>query len=381
MLRVVIVNYAHDPVVTDPDRTLEAFVALPEFASGLRRAGADVFVVQRYRRDVTVVRDGVTYSFVAGGGRGRPRTLSASPAVHDTVARLRPRLVHVNGLVFPFQTRLLRRRLGPGPALVVQHHGERPGGAWRGALQRWGLAGVDGFLFTADEQAADWRERGVIGRSHGVFEVMEGSTGLNPRARAEARERMPLPGAPAFLWVGRLHDVKDPRTMLAGFELLLRDVPDAHLTMVFGEADLIEEIEARLRASRRLRAAVTLVGYVPRAELPWYYGSADYFVAASVREGSGFALAEALACGAVPIVTDIPSFAKMTAGGRFGGLWRPGDAEDFARVARAVLARPHHEMSQAAAAHYRDHLSAAAIGRQALAAYSAVLAGRGDAKA
>lgn len=381
MLRVVIVNYAHDPAVTDPDRTLDAFVALPEFASGLRRAGAEVFVVQRHRRDVTVVRDGVTYVFVAGGSRGRPRTLAACPAVHGAVARLRPRLVHVNGLVFPFQTRLLRHRLGPGPALVVQHHGERP---WRGrrvAVQRWGMAGVDGFLFTSAEQATPWRERGVIGARQRVFEVMEGSTGLEPRPRDEARARMPLPGSPSFLWVGRLHPFKDPTTMLAGFELLLRDLPDAHLTMVFGEAGRMEEVETMLRASRRLRAAVTLAGYVPRDELPWYYGSADYFVAASVREGSGFALAEALACGAVPIVTDIPSFAKMTAGGRFGGLWRPGDAEDFARVARSVVARPHRELSQAAAAHYRDHLDAAAIGRQAQAAYAAVLAGRGDADA
>jgi hypothetical protein len=36
VLRVVIVNHAYDPEVADPERTLEAFVALREFASGVR---------------------------------------------------------------------------------------------------------------------------------------------------------------------------------------------------------------------------------------------------------------------------------------------------------------------------------------------------------
>ena len=351
-------------------------MALREFASGLRLAGADVHVVQRFGRDAVVIRDEVGYAFVADGERGRPRMWGASAAVQRRVVQLRPQVVHVNGLVFPFQTRLLRRGLGTGAALVVQHHAERPWTGWRGAVQRWGLAGVDGFLFVAEAQAAPWRTRGVIGRSSHVFEVMEGSTGLAPRPRDEARAGRPLPGSPAFLWVGRLQEVKDPLTLVAGFDLLLRDLPSAHLTMVYGEADLLAEVEARLTASPRLRAHVTLVGRVPHQELAWYFGSADYFVAASHREGSGFALSEALACGAVPIVTDIPSFAKMTAGGQLGGLWRPGDAADFARVARAVVARPHRELSRAATAHHREHLSVAAIGRRALSAYATLWARR-----
>lgn len=381
MLRVVLVNLAYDPALIDPERTLEAFVALREFASGLRLAGADVSVVQRFASTAGVTRDGIEYAFVADGTAGRPRPFGPCLAVQRRVAREQPDVVHVNGLVFPFQTGLLRRRLGPGPALVAQHHAERPWRGWRGALQRRGLVAVDAFLFTAAAQATPWRAAGVIRAAQDVFEVMEGSTGLRPLPRARARERRPLSGSPALLWVGRLQEVKDPLTLLAGFELLLADVPKAHLTMVFGEADLRAEVEARLAEQARLGAAVTLVGRVPHEELAALYGSADYVVAASHREGSGFAVAEALACGAVPIVTDIPSFAAMTDGGRLGALWRPGDAADFARAARAVLARPHRELSDAAIAHHRDHLSAGAIGRRALEAYSAVVARRGGALA
>jgi glycosyltransferase involved in cell wall biosynthesis len=371
-MRVVVVNCAYDPGVADPERTLDAFAALRGWAAGLRAAGADVQVVQRHGRDAVLERDGVPYHVVAAGGRGRPRLFDPLRAVVRRTVGLRPDVVHVNGLVFPLPTRLLRRGLGPGPTLVAQHHAEAPWRGWRGALQRWGLAGVDAYLFTADAQADPWRACGVVRPAQRVFEVMEGWSGLMPPARGEARR---LPGAPALLWVGRLQAVKDPLTLLAGLDRLLDDVPTAHLTMVYGEADLLGEVEARLAARPRLRAAVTLVGRVPHDELGALYAGADYVVAASHREGSGFALSEALACGAVPIVTDIPSFAAMTDRGRLGGLWRPGDAEDFARVARAVFARPRRALSDAAIAHHRAQLSTDAIGRRALAAYAAARGG------
>ncbi|NLG09062.1 MAG: hypothetical protein GX560_07395, partial [Deinococcales bacterium] len=76
-LSVVIVNYAYDPRFATPERTLAGLVALPEFASGLRAAGVEVRVVQRYQRDATLCHAGVGYEFVADGGRARPRTVDA----------------------------------------------------------------------------------------------------------------------------------------------------------------------------------------------------------------------------------------------------------------------------------------------------------------
>ncbi len=51
-----------------------------------------------------------------------------------------------------------------------------------------------------------------------------------------------------------------------------------------------------------------------------YYNSADYFVLGSHYEGSGFSLVEAMSCGVIPIVTDIPSFRMMTNNGKIGTL-------------------------------------------------------------
>ena len=54
--------------------------------------------------------------------------------------------------------------------------------------------------------------------------------------------------------------------------------------------------------------------------------AADVFVLGSHREGSGYSLIEALACGLPPVVTDIPSFRSLTAAGAVGALWPCGDA-------------------------------------------------------
>ena len=277
-LSVVIVNYAYDPRFATPERTLAGLVALPEFASGLRAAGVEVRVVQRYQRDATLCHAGVGYEFVADGGRARPRTVDACLPVARRAAGLGAQVAHVNGLVFPLQTRLLRARLGRGTALVAQHHAERPWRGWRGALQRWGLA-----------------------------------------------------------------PVKDPLTLLAGFELLLEAQPAAHLTMVYGEADLLPQVEARLAASARLRERVTFHGFRTQAELAGFYRAAQLLVVTSRHEAGPVVALEAAAWGVPSVGSHVGHLAdgagSWSATVPPGGRGRPGSRRAGA-AARPGAARP-----------------------------------------
>jgi glycosyltransferase involved in cell wall biosynthesis len=109
--------------------------------------------------------------------------------------------------------------------------------------------------------------------------------------------------------------------------------------------------------------------------MPAFYSAADIFVLGSHQESCGAALLEACACGAVPVVTGIPSFRAIT-GGRIGELWRPGDAGDCARALRAAAAATGAEMRGRVLARFEDALSWPAVGRAALAAYADVLARR-----
>ncbi|MDP9047553.1 MAG: glycosyltransferase, partial [Bacteroidota bacterium] len=46
-------------------------------------------------------------------------------------------------------------------------------------------------------------------------------------------------------------------------------------------------------------------------------------------EGSGTAVCEAMSCGCIPIVTDIPSFRAITDNGNCGILYEPGNQQEL----------------------------------------------------
>src|SRR5262249_57697044 len=90
-----------------------------------------------------------------------------------------------------------------------------------------------------------------------------------------------------------------------------------------------------------------LGGGGPASEMAAVLSAADLFVLASRKEGSGYALLEAMACGAVPVVTDIPAHRALLGGGTLGLgaaaprlLWPVGDPGAFARALLDVARRP-----------------------------------------
>ena len=60
-----------------------------------------------------------------------------------------------------------------------------------------------------------------------------------------------------------------------------------------------------------------------------WYNSADFIISGSHYEGSGVAVTEAMSCGCIPVVTDIPSFRSMTGQGKCGLLFKPGNEQDL----------------------------------------------------
>jgi glycosyltransferase involved in cell wall biosynthesis len=205
---------------------------------------------------------------------------------------------------------------------------------------------------------------------------MEASTNIRPTGREVARSSSGLRGSPAILWVGRLNANKDPLTLLEGFERALGTLQAATLTMIYSEDDLLDAVKERVRRSPSLADRVRLIGAVPHDQMTTFYSAADLFVVGSHHEGSGYALMEACACGAVPVVTGIPTFRILT-GGSIGALWTPGDGADCAR-ALADVGRRDLEVERARLAdHFSAELSWDAVGRRAMEIYRQVLGARG----
>lgn len=388
-MHVVFLNPSYDSRIRNPEELLRRYRTMPGCAEGTvaaaRNAGysdAKATVVQRFHHDAVIDTEGVAYRFVGDGlepelgwWRGSRVVESLVSGECQTAQREGiPALVHLHGLVHAATVPMLRRKLPPGVPIIVQHHAERPRTGLAGLHQRWGLSRADGFFFAARGQAGDWLDRGAIRGDQPVFEVMEGSTAFSRIDTAEARRRTGMDGSPVLLWVGRLDENKDPLTVLAGLEAVLPELPGARVYMAHGEpSPLVEVVRRRIAGSEVLERSVEMLGSVPHSRMEAIFSSADYFILGSRYEGSGFALAEALACGVVPIVTDIPSFRMMTDGWATGALWTPGDPEALVSAVIDVLGRSLAEQSRAARAFFDRRLSYAAIGRASVAPYERVI--------
>jgi glycosyltransferase involved in cell wall biosynthesis len=365
---------AHLNLVRDSERRtgaqlLDAWPTLASVASAVKGAGTEVVVVQSSHQDETYQRDGISYHFVAEPWFGVLASGYSPSRIVRAVRALNPDVIHVNGLNFPFHTRAVCTLDLP---VLAQDHANCPGGLMR-PLRRWGLANLSGVTFTSSEQAVPFVEDGSLEPELPVFAIPESSTHFGEGDREQARIAAGLHGSPAVLWVGHLDENKDPITILEAFCLTLPRLPNAHLWYCYQNAALLGRLCTRLDAQPELSARVHLLGAVPHAHVELLCRAADFFVLGSKREGCSYALLEAIACGATPIVSDIPAFRAITANGTIGALCKPGDARDFAEALVSLSEFPGRDLRSKALLHFKSELSFPVLGRKLVAAYQMLI--------
>jgi glycosyltransferase involved in cell wall biosynthesis len=118
----------------------------------------------------------------------------------------------------------------------------------------------------------------------------------------------------------------------------LRLLPDVELLLV-GEGPERAALQARIDAAG-LAGRARLVGPVPHAQLPAYYGAADASVLASSREGWANVLLESMACGTPAIASDIPGNPEVVQSPEAGLIVRENTAEGIAEAVRTLFANP-----------------------------------------
>ncbi|MDJ0840990.1 MAG: glycosyltransferase family 4 protein [Acidobacteriota bacterium] len=355
MLKVALLDYRYETRFKTPEAMFQAYRTSLGVAAALRKRGIDARIFGRFHRKATFRVKDVPVHLIADSFPPALRLLQVPKALHRAVLEMKPDVVHVHGLGYPPQIRHLVRAF-PGP-VVVQDHAERPLHGLARLLQARCLRRVQAFLFAHRALAEPWIQAGVIDPAR-VSAVMEDASEFQPGDRAEAQRQCGLKGDPVFLWVGRLDANKDPLTVLQAFRTYASENPAARLVMIFHEGDLEGRVRAAIADDAALRGQVQLVGKLPHEAMETWYRAADYFILGSHHEGSGYALMEALACGLRPLVTDIPTFRALTAEGRQGRLWPPGDVQVLLDCLRnpppidpvTVSARYHREMGMNAIA-------------------------------
>lgn len=381
MTRVVHVGFQLDRAGRDPEALLEAWPTLSRVAGAAAAEGFDVTVVQAAARDASLRRDGVVYRFVAERPalrRGPPGTRpvrTSAPRLGAEVERLAPDLLHVHGLALPGHVRRLRERL-PAARVLAQDHADRPPRPWRRWAAARGTRPYDAVAFTVREQAAPFFAAGALPRGLPVHEVLESSTDFRPGEPAAARRAAGVYGEPCLAWVGRLDANKDPLTVLEGLARAAPRLRDPHLWCCHREGPLLDAVWWRACGDRRLAGRVHLLGELPASGVERLLQAADGLVQGSRREGSGYAVLEALACGATPVVTDIAPLRRIV--GEAGLLWRAGDPRSLADALVRLAGTPAGEGRARALARFQGALCWSAVGRELAAAYEGCLAGAGE---
>ena len=111
--------------------------------------------------------------------------------------------------------------------------------------------------------------------------------------RAETREQLGIEQSePVGIWVGSLHDHKDPLAAVRAAERA------AVTLLLVGDGPLRSEVE------RTARRWVRVLGH--RGDVPRLLAAADFFVLTSRHEGLSLSLLEAMAHGLPAVVTDLP---------------------------------------------------------------------------
>jgi teichuronic acid biosynthesis glycosyltransferase TuaC len=154
-----------------------------------------------------------------------------------------------------------------------------------------------------------------------------------PADRAAARVALGLTGR-TLISVGGLIERKRHHLTIEA----LKRLPGTALLIV-GEGPERAALAGQIAAAG-LSDRARLVGPVPHARLPAYYGAADASVLASSREGWANVLLESMACGTPVIATDILGNSEVVRAPEAGLIVRENTAEGIAEAARALFAAP-----------------------------------------
>lgn len=313
--------YCHRDI-SNPEKVLDIHAPSDGYAVFLQEK-MDVFFVKHAHCDLLYQAKGGACRFFKGNNRFWHMPVAAIRYVKQQ----RPGIVLVQGLVFPLQVILLSCMVGRKTTIIVQHHGERPFTGLKRFLQKIADKFTDAYIFTSKGNAAEWVNSRIIKSSDKCHEILEASSSFVQQEKNSCRSLLNMKTETVFLWVGRLHPLKDPLTVLKAFDKFLQTGAIAKLYMIYQAAELLPAIQQLLDNNTQLKEAVKLVGKTEHDQLAAWYSAADFFVSGSHKEGSGYALLEAMACGCIPVVTAIPSFKKITGNGAAGFLFEPGDEE------------------------------------------------------
>jgi glycosyltransferase involved in cell wall biosynthesis len=153
-------------------------------------------------------------------------------------------------------------------------------------------------------------------------------------ALREVRSRYEL-DAPFLLFVGERRPHKNIVGLLRAFQVFRLSGHDVHHLVIVGQRYADYQEPEQVTEALSLTKNVHFLDYVPEADLPLLYRSADAFVILSFYEGFGLPVLEAMACGTPVVAAETTSLPEVA--GKAGLLVDPRNLEAVALALGQVI--------------------------------------------
>lgn len=187
-------------------------------------------------------------------------------------------------------------------------------------------------LYPANKGSVIWN-----GSASGVdldkFDITQKSTW-----RSEIRAKYGLSDdAIVFGFVGRITRDKGINELLAAFQSILADIPNANLLIV-GNSEITSAVDMSLYQWAQKEPHVFFCGNTNVVER--YLSATDIYILPSYREGFGMVVVEAGAMGIPVIVTDIPGPTDAMIPGETGLLVKKADVDSLVAAMKELAGSP-----------------------------------------
>ncbi len=346
-------NYHASPDIKVYANKLEKYKASYEILNYLKDK-YEVVVIDHIGANEQLEKDGITY-FAKKKKRNNKWLIPFK--LHQEIKALQPEIIYLHSLMQMHYLIFLAPFLSKKTKIMVQHHAERPPRHYKKWILRLADHLVDQYFFTSEKMSEEWINQHIIASKSKVTEVTEGSTFFKSDEQVPRKKQ-------SYLWVARLNKNKDPITVVNAFIHFLEDYPTAELTMIFSTNELLNDIEQILTTHRLAKNKIKLLGKFPNEELETIYQQHEFFVLASIYEGGSFALIEAIACGCIPIVSDIPANRAITNYQTGDLLFTPGDEKGIVHQLKRSQSTPMDINRRALKDYFDKELSFRAIARK-----------------
>ena len=155
------------------------------------------------------------------------------------------------------------------------------------------------------------------------------------RDKDEVKKQLVLKSKYIVLSPRYLAPVGNVSTLIRAVPLIVEKIPNIKFVFIFPQSGDSRSLELKaLGRELGVLKYLEFIGKVPHEQVPLYHTAADLMVSIPLEDSGPIAMQEAMACGAVPVMSDLPCVREWIEHDK-NGILIP--AKDFKRLANEIV--------------------------------------------